>query len=536
MLFVLVSAFLLPLNSSAQVCVFEEDFSTLTSGVDNYFKPLDGDESYSQWSFLNCYAPPALKKGLFVGKTDEVAQFTTPILHLKGVCSVVVQIKRGGTSSAHFTARLSGNASLRTSYFTAMNSTDYEGFILYIADGEENTRLTIATDKGEKIYVQNIKAYRIDDAIFYESFDNVDGSGGNDGSFRPGDCIISGGSCAFFDNCLGAAQSTLLKGYKCVYAASETGAYYTTAPMGIELQKGRAVLSFRIAGSIDYNSQEVVVSCSGGGTLGTSVFATERNNWNNCYTIVNDVTSSTQFTFRSRLYFLDDVKVSAIPANLDESKDNMIYVTAYAGETVNVTLLRTLTANIWCPLCLPFDVTQAQMEVATGTSCELRTLTSVSEGVFNFDVTTSIAAGTPFLVKTAAQVVNPVFTGVTVVSTPAATAADSTAAYQFVGTYSPVTLATDGSNLFLGIDGKLYRPEAYEGHDRMSGLRAYFVVPATTSPSRVAISVGGETAGVNGSRRDKAAPERLYDLQGHPVKGRMTKGLYVQEGQKVLRP
>jgi hypothetical protein len=175
------------------------------------------------------------------------------------------------------------------------------------------------------------------------------------------------------------------------------------------------------------------------------------------------------------------------------------------------------------------------MATALGTSCELNTLTSVSDGIFTFNTVSdgsTISAGTPFLVKTTAQVENPTFSGVTIKNVEAQE--DGNKTYKFVGTYSPVYLETDGSELFLGTDGDLYKPGTGEGYNRLGGLRAYFRVPTGANARVMFNDVDGiETLSMP---QIEVGDKKTYDLQGRPVvKGQtQRKHLIIEKGRKRL--
>jgi hypothetical protein len=247
------------------------------------------------------------------------------------------------------------------------------------------------------------------------------------------------------------------------------------------------------------------------------------------------MTSLTRFKFTGEKFFLDDVKLTPIPSGLDQSKDNSTYILANAEQVRTVTLTRSLTPNVWCPLCLPFDVTPNQMATVFNTTCELSVLSEIdtSTGVFKFnsvDGESTIAAGTPFLIRTAASVVNPTFTDVTIKNADPVTYMEGK--YQFVGIYSPTYLKTDGTNLFLGTDGNLYKPGTDEGYNRLGGMRAYFVVPETAS-ARVVFDEEQVVTGIDNVEEEQGSTVS-FDLMGHPVSGKSPRGIIINKGRKWL--
>ena len=251
------------------------------------------------------------------------------------------------------------------------------------------------------------------------------------------------------------------------------------------------------------------------------------------------MTNTTLITFGGNQYNIDNVLLTPIPVTFDEAVVNATNIEVHNGITTDVELRRTLTANVWCPLCLPFDVTPesfatAANAVVTGANPVLRTFTSVSEGVFTFDVVpaaTTIAAGTPFLVKVTKQVTNPTFAGVTVVNTPAK-AVPANSGYQFVGTYSPVNLNTDGTHLFLGTDGKLYKPGTTAGYNHMNGLRAYFQIPAAAS-TRISLP-GDETTAIQDINDDGYQFEHRFDSEAVRTQNLLPRQITIREGRKYL--
>ena len=252
------------------------------------------------------------------------------------------------------------------------------------------------------------------------------------------------------------------------------------------------------------------------------------------------MTSSTVLTFGGYSINLDNILLTPIPTLLDEAANNITYIKGHAGQTTDVELRRTLTANVWCPLCLPFDVTPesfatAANAVVADANPVLRTFTSVSEGVFTFDVVpaaTTIAAGTPFLVKVTKQVTNPTFANVTVVNTPAE-AVPANSDYQFVGTYSPVNLNTDGTHLFLGTDGTLYKPGTAAGYNHMNGLRAYFQIPAAASGTRISLP-GDETTAIQDINDDDEQFEHRFDSEAVRTQNLLPRQITIREGRKYL--
>ena len=141
----------------------------------------------------------------------------------------------------------------------------------------------------------------------------------------------------------------------------------------------------------------------------------------------------------------------------------------------------------------------------------------------------SIVAGKPYLVKPMTDIIDPVYTNVTLTATAAKTVADGK--YSFVATYSPTNLKTDGTELFLKNDGRLYHAAADK--TQLHGMRGYFLTE-TGQTARLAFL--GDATGIDvmaNSQELKA--NSLYDLQGRRLNdAHLKRGLYLVNGKKLI--
>ena len=147
----------------------------------------------------------------------------------------------------------------------------------------------------------------------------------------------------------------------------------------------------------------------------------------------------------------------------------------------------------------------------------------------HFAQTTSIEAGTPYLVKpTSDDITNPTYSNVTLKAQAAKSITYGD--YKFVATYSPKNLATDKTELFLTTDGKLNYPQT-NAQATLKGMRAYIQVPANAGAT---LFIDGEATGiaeVRGKMEDGRGD--VYDLQGRKIQN-PGKGLYIVNGKKVI--
>ena len=239
---------------------------------------------------------------------------------------------------------------------------------------------------------------------------------------------------------------------------------------------------------------------------------------------------------------------------------NTSLIAKWDGFTANVTLSgRTLWKDgDWNTLCLPFDMTAAQVTAQLAPTA-LKTLSSTSfaDGTLtmNFEDATVIEAGKPYIIKwtEGSNLVAPNFTGVTIECTmnPA-----ETVNVDFVGTYSSVTFESGKAFknvLFLGGGNKLYYPDGAAATN-IGACRGYFQLNGITagdpsSPVKAfKLNFDGEDDpdGIveiqNSKFEIQNEADAIYNLAGQRVTphrggdgGGLQKGIYIYNGRKVLK-
>lgn len=147
------------------------------------------------------------------------------------------------------------------------------------------------------------------------------------------------------------------------------------------------------------------------------------------------------------------------------------------GPLYDVQIIRTIKAGMYNTFCLPFEVSSSQCKDIFGSDVQIRTLeeATVEEGDFvlnlNFKTASDIYPGTPVLIQTSRDIVNPVFTGVKfTITTPSATTKTNA---NYTGTFVKTALEANENILFLGANNKLYFPTATVD---IYGMRGWFVI------------------------------------------------------------
>ena len=224
---------------------------------------------------------------------------------------------------------------------------------------------------------------------------------------------------------------------------------------------------------------------------------------------------------------------------------------------VRVRLGRTLYADRWQPLVLPIAVSDFSGDILSFSGVTgARTVYVENEPYTSVYLTTeeatSISAGVPYLVKPAANMVNPVFTGVTLTNTAAQTItfngsnnaprqggpakASSSGGYELVGTYSPTTVSqTDYSMHVFNSAGQI---EWATTSTDVEGSTAYIETP---EQSVVMLKIGDDIiTGIDDLKATDGnnGPDEIYNTLGQkmnlPLRD-LPSGVYIVNGIKIVK-
>lgn len=386
-------------------------------------------------------------------------------------------------------------------------------------------------------------------AAFYESFDKCADKGGNDGTFN-----ISGStdlSSKYTDN----EGWNSIKGYvasKCVrFGTSSAKGSATTPSITVT---GKGVLSFMAAAWYG-DKTTIKVEVSDGATLTyngktSSSISVNINNasWTNIDNIEISGAKTFTITFTANVkndnrFFLDEVMVKDIPTvTLDETATNN---TIEAKTGVNVTLKRTMKADMWNTICLPFDVTYDDAKAAFGNDVKIAELDENSTGttlsfknVTNNVTNNVIKASVPYLIKPTIDV--PAdgykFEGVEIAAVNP-TKVKTAGNLYFNGVYNMVdatTEVTSGYNAaFLGKGNTIFGAQS---NTKMKGFRAYFAIPTSVKASELRVVIDGTATSIKNIDSEVVESNApVYNLQGQRVDGNnLTPGIYVKAGKKFV--
>lgn len=225
-----------------------------------------------------------------------------------------------------------------------------------------------------------------------------------------------------------------------------------------------------------------------------------------------------------------------------------------AQSGVNVLVKRTIAANQWHTICLPFEMTEAQLKTAFGDDVKLCYLnTKNAYAVDGNKITVNFADWTlswklrknyPLLIKTSKDIAEFEVDNVTI--DPDESAAESTIKWdkesseppfdmetfaKFKGTLKSGTIIP-ADNLFLS-NNKFYYSK---GSTSIKAFRGYFWLKdfkSSSSAPEIYIDVDGETTKVEGLNVifDDGS---YYNLNGMKIENPTKKGVYIQNGKKVV--
>ncbi len=196
-------------------------------------------------------------------------------------------------------------------------------------------------------------------------------------------------------------------------------------------------------------------------------------------------------------------------------------------QNVTVRLVRTLSSTNWNTFCIPMYMENFEGIIRKYDRAEGKTMIFVDEYG-------GIEAGMPYLVKPAMEIVNPVYSNITLCAQADRNIESDN--YKFVGTYSPTDIfSEDHTNRFLKSDGYLYYPES-EDKGRLKGIRAYFEVPDDSSV-KVFIEDDFSTMIESMPEVNKTTDTNVYSISGQHVGNRLeglSRGIYIVNGKKLI--
>lgn len=228
------------------------------------------------------------------------------------------------------------------------------------------------------------------------------------------------------------------------------------------------------------------------------------------------------FSFNNfRLYRLGDLDA----VTLDEAADN----DAIEAKVADVTLKRTLKAEKWNTLVLPFAVSADKVKAQFGEGVEVAEYSNTDGEEINFSSTEDIKANVPVLIKpTTVSAENTyTFDGVTLVAGEPKTTGVS---YDFVGSYKPYNLATDNYMLY---NNQWWKNEEGDNY-KVNAFSAYVQATTPEAAKQLTLVIDGQTTGLKLNTVTGNIEGETYNLAGQRV-ANSYKGLVIKNGKKIIK-
>lgn len=446
---------------------------------------------------------------------------------------------------------IAGTIAYSSSNATAISVDASTGALTFKGYGKATITATFTPNDTQK-YAESTDSYIVENkaesinAAFYESFNNCDGKAGWSGN-------VAGNTWddKVFDNSGWTKTGNAFLGAECIRIGKKASS--VTTPV-ISLT-GDAILTF-MAGAWGTDNTTITVSVSDGTlTYGDNAPAKSVNidlvqsTWVT-YSMKISGTKSCKITFNNKTtsyrFFLDEVMVKNVAESgetttitLDENSESN---TIEAKTGVNVTLKRTMVANEWNTICLPFGVSKEQAQTAFGEGVKIAELNAGSTGTtLSFNSANAISATKPYLIKPSKENTSNeyVFKNVNIVKKDA-DAVITTDELAFVGIYNMVDITKNVTEVlydtyyaaFLGAGNKIYKA----GIGMTKGFRAYFAIPKDASASALRVVIDGTATSIKNIDSEVVESNApVYNLQGQRVNGNnLTPGIYVKAGKKFV--
>lgn len=210
-----------------------------------------------------------------------------------------------------------------------------------------------------------------------------------------------------------------------------------------------------------------------------------------------------------------------------------------------VTLDRNLYSG-WNTFCVPFALTQKQLEEAYGSGAVAKYLSGVTtDGAaatlhFTPENGGGIEANKAYLLYLTADVTEAkTFSGVTLQPAGDCTttvSADNGGDYTFQGILTPTALETNDRQYFLNSAGT-YFVLPLNNTSQMKATRAYIIVPAPAAPAQgrqYSFDFNGTTTAIDNVNVSGMEDGAWYTISGIRINRPAAKGVYIHNGRKVI--
>ena len=214
---------------------------------------------------------------------------------------------------------------------------------------------------------------------------------------------------------------------------------------------------------------------------------------------------------------------------LEAENDNASKIETANNAISDVSLTRTLEANIWNTFCVPFAF---EVEKSALAGAKVKEYDKIDGTTMYMKDATYILPGRPYLVKPTAEIKDPTFSAVAIYDENPTKVGDET--YALTGIYSPKIISED--NIYgVKANGAIAKGTK---DTTIKGLRAYFIINGNGGQAKINFG-DDETTGIENIVTPTAiSNQKVYNLNGQYVGNdlkAMPKGIYIVNGKKVIK-
>jgi len=216
--------------------------------------------------------------------------------------------------------------------------------------------------------------------------------------------------------------------------------------------------------------------------------------------------------------------------------------TSETAVDVKISGLTLYKDTYWTSICLPFSLSQVEIETSPLAGAVICTLSSATfeDGTLSlvFANQTAITAGTPYLVKwteSGTNIVDPIFTGVKLSTKTEGEVQCGNATFK--GTFDLISFEAENQDvLFLGGENTLYYPESGAS---IGAFHSYFELnipePEANPIKAFVLNFDDETTSIQEISNTSNTSNAIFTLDGRRLNDKpATAGLYIINGKKVV--
>lgn len=224
--------------------------------------------------------------------------------------------------------------------------------------------------------------------------------------------------------------------------------------------------------------------------------------------------------------------------NVLELDENNTEIAEIYYEYDKVVVKRTIKAETWNTICLPFAMDDDQIAHNFGDDAEVMALEGLTVSgttyTMNFAKTTTMECGKPYMIRVSNPVSVIIVEGNVEVDTteePRDYADDEAQenVVSFYGNYAKTTVAPNDGNYVIS-NNKFYYVNSTVTN---KGFRGYFNLVSCADVKSLSFNLDGEETSIEAIGMSTAS-DKLYDMQGRKVNAAQRGHIYIKDGRKFL--